>query len=120
MKKAKLDAILNLDYRLEESQERIQQILYKIKPLTKYENYGSKVPLEQLEKVMSILCRKYGFMAKIELLCMPDNVDIYKASIQQLEEYQELGRVYGCCLYELCAKATILMYDKSRKVEKRA
>ena len=114
MKEEKLKEILNLDYRLEESRERIQEILHKIKPLAKYEDM---IPVEKVEKVVGVLSRKYGMVVR-EILLMHDpsnSENIYCAVIQDYNSKEVIRRIHGCCVYELFAKVAIYMYDRSRK-----
>ena len=54
----KTEQILNLDYRKEESQEIIQKVLRKIKPLSKYSD-ESNIPIEAIEKLIRVLVQKY-------------------------------------------------------------
>ena len=116
MKEEKLKEILDSDFRTEEGKQKIQEILHKIKPLAKCED---DVPLEKVEKVIGILCRKYNVGIKqINLAAIPNNdADIYKATLCKFNPFEELGIVYGCCVYELYAKVAIMLYDKTRHMK---
>lgn len=115
MKEEKLKAVLESDFRTEEGKQKIQEILHKIKPLAKCED---DVPLEKVEKVIGILCRKYNVGIKqINLSTIPHNVNIYKATLCVFDTFEELGVVYGCCVYELYAKVAIMLYDKTRHMK---
>lgn len=114
MKEERLKMFLEADFRSEEGRSKIQEILHKIKPLAKYEG---DVPLERIEKVISVLSRKYDVGVKyIHLVAMPDNIDIYQADLYDFGREEELGAVYGCCIYELYAKIAIKLYAKTRKM----
>lgn len=117
MSEEKMKEILNLDYRLEESQERIQKILYKIKPLAKYKDLDEIVPVEKIEKVVGVLSRKYGMIVR-EILLMHDpsnHENIYCAVIQDHTSKEVIRRIHGRCVYELFSKIAIYMYDRSRQ-----
>lgn len=117
MSNEELNEILNLDYRLKESKGRIQEALCKIKPLAKYENCASVVPLEKIEKVIGVLCRKYAIVVReIRLSHLEENNEnIYYAIVQATDSKMKVEKIYGCCTYELFSKIAIYMYNVTRK-----
>ena len=115
MKSEKLKQILDTDFRTNEGKQVIQDTLHKIKPLTKCEG---DIPLQKIEKLISLLSRKYNVgVQQINLSTIPNNVDVYKATLCTFNSFEQIGVVYGCCVYELYAKIAILLYDKTRHME---
>ena len=115
MKSEKLKQILDADFRTDEGKQAIQDILHKIKPLAKC---TGDVPLQKIEKLISLLSRKYNVgVQQISLSTIPNNVDIYKAMLCTFDSFEQIGVVYGCCVYELYAKIAIMLYDKTRRME---
>ena len=116
----KTEQILNLDYRKEESQEIIQKVLRKIKPLSKYSD-ESNVPIEAIEKLIRVLVQKYEITPQWMTMSyyFEPTIGIYSISIiKTTTENKWLGTVYGMCLYEVFAKLAIKMYSevKSGKI----
>lgn len=108
----KTEQILNLDYRKEESQEIIQKVLRKIKPLSKYSD-ESNVPIEAIEKLIRVLVQKYEITPQwMTMSYFEPILGIYSIGIKTTTEYEWLGTVYGMCLYEVFAKLAIKMYSE--------
>lgn len=103
----KTNEILNLDYRVEENKKIIQNVLRKIKPLSKYSD--EKVPLEAIEKVIKIISEKYKIWPKPMKL-----TGVYSVEVED-DNFKSLGKVYGMCVYEVFAKLVIKMYSEIRK-----
>lgn len=105
--------LLELDWREEENQRKIQKALKQIKPLSKEVGI---VPLEKMERAIKIMCEKYRLW--IRELC-PD-VDagdkhiIWRAIVIDIDNLKTIGVVYGCTLYEAIAKTTIFLYSETR------
>lgn len=114
----KTEQILNLDYRKEESQEIIQKVLRKIKPLSKYSEENEQVPVELLEKTISVLVNKYTITPQWVLMhftgLQKGVPAMYSCSVKTSDTHEWLGTVYGSSLYELFAKLTIKMYSEVR------
>ena len=107
----KTDDILNLDYRKEESQEIIQKVLRKIKPLSKYSD--ENVPLEEIEKLIRVLCQKYEITPQWMTMSFCEPIlGIYSIGVKTTTDHKWLGNVYGICLYEIFAKLAIKMYSE--------
>jgi len=114
----KTEQILNLDYRKEESQEIIQKVLRKIKPLSKYPN-ESNVPIEAIEKLIRVLVQKYEITPQWMTMSYHEPIlGLYSIGIKTTTKHEWLGTVYGMCLYEVFAKLAIKMYSevKSGKI----
>ena len=108
----KTEQILNLDYRKEESQEIIQKVLRKIKPLSKYLD-ESNVPIEAIEKLIRVLVQKYEITPQwMTMSYFEPTLGIYSIGVKTTTEHEWLGTVYGMCLYEVFAKLAIKMYSE--------
>lgn len=104
--------ILNLDYRKEESQEIIQKVLRKIKPLSKYSD-EEQIPLEAIEKLIRVLCQKYEITPQWMTITFHEHIlGIYSIGVKTTTDHKWLGTVYGMCLYEVFAKLAIKMYSE--------
>ena len=117
----KTEQILNLDYRKKESQEIIQKVLRKIKPLSKYSD-ESNVPIEAIEKLIRVLVQKYEITPQwMTMSYFEPILGIYSIGVKTTTEHEWLGTVYGTCLYEVFAKLAIKMYSEVRsgKVKKK-
>lgn len=107
----KTEQILNLDYRKEESQEIIQKVLRKIKPLSKYSD--EFVPLEAIEKLIRVLCQKYEITPQWMTMSYHEPIlGLYSIGVKTTTDHKWLGTVYGMCLYEVFAKLAIKMYSE--------
>ena len=107
----KTEQILNLDYRKEESQEIIQKVLTKIKPLSKYSD--EFVPLEVIEKLIRVLCQKYEITPQWMTMSYHEPIlGLYSIGVKTTTDHKWLGTVYGMCLYEVFAKLAIKMYSE--------
>ena len=120
----KTEQILKLDYRKEESQEIIQKVLRKIKPLSKYSD-ESNVPIEAIEKLIRVLVQKYEITPQWMTMSYFEPTigiyGIYSISVKTTTDHKWLGSVHGMCLYEVFAKLAIKMYSevKSGKIPAR-
>ena len=108
------EEILNLDNRKEESKTKIQKVLRKIKPLSKYSEEDD-IPLVDLEKLILLYQKKYN--VKFSYIMMnTEGIMIYTASLKT-DEGKWLGNIYGAYIYELFAKVCISMFSKAKKGE---
>ena len=111
----KTEQILNLDYRKEESQEIIQKVLRKIKPLSKYSE-EQDIPLEAIEKVIRILSQKYEIVPQWIVMSLYESaINVYSIGVKTSNDHEWLGNVYGMCLYEVFAKLAIKMYSEIKQ-----
>ena len=108
----KTEQILNLDYRKEESQEIIQKVLRKIKPLSKYSD-ESNIPIEAIEKLVRVLVQKYEITPQwMSMTYFEPILGIYSIGVKTTTDHKWLGTVYGMCLYEVFAKLAIKVYSE--------
>lgn len=108
----KTEQILNLDYRKEESQEIIQKVLRKIKPLSKYSEENN-IPIEAIEKLIRVLVKKYEITPQwMTMSYFESTLGIYSICVKTTTGHEWLGTVYGMCLYEVFAKLAIKMYSE--------
>lgn len=113
------DEILNLDYRKDENKEKIQKVLRKIKPLSKF-SVESDVPIEAIEKMISVMCKKYMITPQWMRLSYDDEIlCIYSVGVKTTSKHEWLGDVHGMCIYELLAKLCVKIYAeiKSGRIE---
>ena len=107
----KTEQILNLDYRKEESQQIIQKVFTKIKPLSKYSD--EFVPLEAIENLIRVLCQKYEITPQWMTMSYHEPIlGLYSIGVKTTTDHKWLGTVYGMCLYEVFAKLAIKMYSE--------
>ena len=108
----KTEQSLNLDYRKEESQEIIQKVLRKIKPLSKYSDEND-IPIEAIEKLIRVLVQKYEITPQwMSMSYFEPILGIYSIGVKTTTDHKWLGTVYGICLYEVFAKLAIKMYSE--------
>ena len=104
--------ILQLDHREKENQIKIQKVLRKIKPLSKYSD-ENVVPIEAIEKLVRVLVQKYEITPQwMSMSFFEPNLGIYSIGIKTTTDHKWLGTVYGTCLYEVFAKLAIKMYSE--------
>lgn len=112
----KTEDILNLDYREQESKEIIQKVLKKIKPLSKYSDEYTEIPLEAIEKLIRVLFQKYEITPQWMTMSLHETaVNVYSIGVKTTTEHKWLGTVYGMCLYEVFAKLAIKMYSEVKQ-----
>lgn len=112
--------IMNLDFRKEESQEIIQRVLRKIKPLAKCSDEET-IPLEMLEKVVRVVCLKYSVYVHYitQSVHANDEETIWCATFVCDTNMKDIDKVYGINMYELFAKMSIKLHSliRSEKLE---
>lgn len=108
--------IMNLDYRKEENQEIIQKVLRKIKPLSKHSDEYD-IPLSDIEKVITVMCKKYSIRIKDIVPNIWANNDsiIWKTTLTNEITFETIDEIYGICLYEVFAKTAIRLYAEIKK-----
>lgn len=108
------EQILMLSFDEEGSDEIVQRVLLKIKPLSKYE--GRRLPLDAIEKTICAMVRKYSFTPQWISMSYGKSLGTecgyYSCGVKASDTHEWLGTVSGRSLYELMAKLCILMYSK--------
>lgn len=107
--------VLGLDCQVSENMEMLQEVLQKIKPLSKY---SGEVPQWAIEKVIHSMCHKYKVWVK-EIAQDPwsnAKFDIWRVTVVEdgLDKVSEWGKikpVFGATIYEALAKTAILIYS---------
>ena len=111
----KTDQILNMNYKKDENREIIQKVLKRIKPLSRYTD---DVPIEALEKLIAIICKKYNLDMQWIVVMSEDAEDgrlVYSCGVKTHDKSKWLGTVYASCIYELFAKLSIKLFSESKK-----
>lgn len=113
-----VENILNIDYRTDEGKAEIQKALFEIPPVKRNCDESKDVPIEAIEKVISVISRKYVIELKeITLSLIPHNNDmLYRVAIFR-NPYYTYKILYACCIYELLSKSAIYMYNEIKKSE---
>lgn len=116
----KTSEILNLDYRLKENKEIIQNALRKIIEMPDCEK---KISITILEKYISDCEKEYSMMIGYICTTFVEGIENrYCATIHDKILEKRIDYVYACSIYELYAKICILYYskiktDKCKKVD---
>lgn len=112
----KTEDILNLDCREEKSKKVIQKVLRQLKPLSKYSEEET-IPLEAIEKAIKIMCSKY----QVRIIRITPDIwvnkksDVWRCEIINETNLEILGFTFGISIYEILAKAAILIYSEIKK-----
>lgn len=108
--------ILELDYREHDDRLVVQNVLRKIKPFVNIPK-SVEVPVVKLEKCLQVLSRKYDYVVSIHLDPVSNNsAPIWRCAVVRYGQSVGSGtNVWGTSLYEVLAKAIILMYGASRR-----
>lgn len=116
--KVTTEQVLNFDYRKEENKKVIQKVLRQIKPLSKFSEEDEQIPMELLEKTISVLVNKYTITPQwisMHFTGLQKGVlTTYSCGVKTSDTHEWLGTVYGSSLYEMIAKLTIKMYSEVR------
>lgn len=113
--------ILELDCRDEENQKVIQKVLKQIGPLSKF-SVEEDVPFEYVEKLVTVLCKKYNMRVKDFVPDVWSNkaANVWRATVIDDTNLKTIKLVYGLSVYEVFAKTAILMYSKRNAVAVRS
>ena len=110
--------ILELDWHEAGNQEKIQKALRMIKPLAKCSD--EQIPLENIERAIKIMCCNYDMFIRS---AAPDvwagkKEIIWTVYIHDRKDLKELGKCYGCNIYEALAKSCVLLFSITRRRDK--
>ena len=108
--------VINLDYRNPKNKEIIKKVLSEIKPLSRFSD-EEEVPMWAIEKVIAVMCKMYNmrFSNITSDIFGNDTYIIWKGDIITEHNYKTVGTVYGISMYELFAKAAIVLHDEVKK-----
>lgn len=110
----KLSEVIDGDFRYGNYEEETQRWLLKINVLKKRTPDGEKVKLEDIEKLIIKLQKKYGHTIQwISLTIIKDEIPWYSVSIKS-KDHEYLKTVYGLSLYELMSKVALFLYAYTR------
>lgn len=107
-----IDKVLHLDCRMKKNKIKLQLALREwLPPFKKFEK-GKVIPLEDIEKVHSILTMKYCISMQwiTSVRDEKNNAAYWSVCIREDDSYKFLGTVTAATLYELLAKAVLYMY----------
>lgn len=111
----KTEEILNVDYQKSKNKDLIQKVLKRIKPLSRYTD---DVPIEALEKLIAVICKKYNLDMQWIVVMSEDAKDgrlVYSCGVKTHDKGKWLGTVYASCIYELFAKLSIKLFSESKQ-----
>ena len=108
--------VINLDYRNPKNKEIIKKVLSEIKPLSRFSD-EEEVPMWAIEKAIAVMCKKYNMRISniTSDIFGNDTCIIWKGDIITEHNYKTVGTVYGISMYELFAKAAIVLHDEVKK-----
>ena len=108
--------VINLDYRNPKNKEIIKKVLSEIKPLSRFSD-EEEVPMWAIEKAITVMCKKYNmrFSNITSDIFGNDTCIIWKGDIITEHNSKTVGTVYGISMYELFAKAAIVLHDEVKK-----
>jgi hypothetical protein len=117
--KLKISQIINGDFRQKGLEDEMQSWLRKIEILNKKTPAGQKVRLEDIEKLLQMLCKKYEYSMQYILFNSTiaierDEMPAYTMSLKDSENVHA-GTVYGMTIYEVFGKAVLLLYALIKK-----
>ena len=128
----KVQEMLLIDCRKQEGKEKINKILWKIKPIKQkmiklaYEK-GDIVPLEQLEKFLQFVRTQYGYRKEwINSYFETDKKKkqhktkfvFYTHGLVDMEG-EWITNIEGKTIWELFAKTAVVFYDEIKKGEQK-
>lgn len=113
----KLSEVIDGDFRYDDYEEETQRWLLKINVLKKRTPEGEKVKLEDIEKLIIKLQKKYGHeMQWIRLTIIRDEIPWYSVSIKS-NTHEYLKTIYGLTIYEMMCKVALFLYAYTRGQE---
>lgn len=111
----KLKEVIDGDFRVQGFEEATQDWLLKIDVLRKRTQSGKKVSLEDIERLIHKLCKKYKKrMQWISITIIDGEIPWYSVSIIDDVSHEWLKTIYGKTLYELMSKVALYLYATTR------
>lgn len=113
--KKKLNEVIEGDFRYSNFKEETQRWLRKIEVLSKRTPPDEDVKLEDIEKLIIKIQKKYGHaMQWISLTIIEGEIPWYSVSIRDGSTNEWVKTVYGLSIYELYCKVVLFMYAYTR------
>lgn len=116
----KTDEILYLDCTKQENVQKLNKMLYKIKPIAKKAGCGI-VPVETLEDALKGICKRYDYRIQYIYPYYEDGVFVmYTISIIKKENDSNKwkGSLTSKTIWELLAKSIVKIYAEVMKERK--
>lgn len=111
----KLNEVIEGDFRYSDYKEEMQRWLKKIDVLAKRTPEGEDVKLEDMEKLIIKIQKKYGHsMQWISLTIIDGEIPWYSVSIRDGNTKEWAKTLYGLTIYELYCKVALFMYAYTR------
>lgn len=111
----KLNEVIEGDFRYSDYKEEAQRWLKKIDVLGKRTPEGKDVKLEDIEKLIIKLQKKYGHsMQWITLTILENEIPWYSVSIRDHGSKEWVKTLYGLSIYELYCKVALFMFAYTR------
>ena len=110
-----LKEVIDGDFRRGDCKSDAEEWLLKIPALRKRTQEGEKVKLEDIEKLIFQITKKYKIqMQWIELTFIDGEIPWYSVSIKDGQTHEYLKTVYGLTIHELFTKVALFMFAKTR------
>lgn len=120
----KLKDALICDVRKDGAWDGLNELLFKIKPLAKYEEVG-EVPLESLEHLLEVFYEKYGvqlqYIMPTHQKLAEDSDEVkhyYSCSLKDRYTHKWIGSINGITIYECYVKVVLLAYGYIKSKQK--
>lgn len=103
--------VLALNYYEDGNAQIIKNRLKGIKPFQKYLENNEDVPMELMEKYIGLIQRKYALQLDyISPTFVPNENNLYSATVRRTDTGKYLTYIYSTTLYELVCKVCILYH----------
>ena len=107
--------VINGDFRHNDYSEETQRWLLKIDALRSRTKEGEQVKLEDIEKLIIRLQKKYGHtMQMISLTILDDETPWYSVSVRDKNTKAWVKTLYGLTIYELYCKVALFLFAYTR------
>ena len=114
----KLKQVIDGDFRYDDYEVETQNWLLRIKPLKARTPDGEKVKLEDIERLIVSLTKKYQIVMQwISLTIIDNNIPYYSVSIMDKRTHEWVKTIYGLTIYELYSKVALFMFAYTRERE---
>jgi hypothetical protein len=115
----KIIEVVEGDFRYQDYESETQRWLLKIDVLRKRTKEGEKVSIDDLDKLIVKLEKKYGHtMQWISLTLIDGELPWYSVSIRDGNTKEWVKTIYGLSIYELYCKVALFLFAYTRKEDK--